>query len=103
MPDKYEKTGKSIPTGQFLVESKKSFVEEISFNLEKIVYDLKEKKLDRDRSRVKLVEYYSSRDNDNMANETQALYSARVQYLKKCESSMEKFLHLDALVNGGVL
>ncbi len=103
MPDKYDRTGKSIPTGQFLVESKKSFLEEISFNLEKIVYDLKEKKLDRDRSRVKLVEYYSSRDNDSMANDTQALYSARIQYLKKCESSMEKFLNLDALVNGGIL
>ncbi|AFY03173.1 hypothetical protein [Bdellovibrio bacteriovorus] len=103
MPDKYEKTGKSIPTGQFVVESKKSFTEEISFNLEKIVYDLKEKKLDRDRSRVKLVNYYSSRDQDSTANETQALYSARIQYLKKCESSMEKFLNLDALVNGGVL
>lgn len=103
MPDKYEKTGKSIPTGQFLVEQKRTVHGVISFSLEKIVYDLKEKKLDRDRSKAKLVEFYSSNNGDSMAEESSALYSARTQYLKKCESSMEKFLNLDALVSGGIL
>lgn len=103
MPDNLEKSGKSISTGKFVVQQKRTVHGELSFSLEKIVYDLQAKELDRDRSKTKVVEYFSSRNGNGMADEQQALYGASRNYLKKCETSMEKFLNLDALVNGGVL
>lgn len=104
MPDNYEKSGKSIPTGSFVVEQKRNVSGEVSFSLKKIVYDLKDKALDRSRTKVDLVEFHSRRNNgDSMAEESSALSSASSSYLKKCESSMEKFLSLESLVQGGLL
>ncbi len=102
MPDTFEKTGKSISTGRFLVAQKRSTAGEISFSLKKIVYDLKEKSLDRSRTEVDLVEFYSNAEGGIVA-ESQALSAASNYYLKKCEASMEKFLGLESFVQGGLL
>lgn len=103
MPDTYEETGKSIPTGSFRVEEKRNSSGQVIFNLNKIVYDLKERELDRSRTRVDLVEYNTRFHTENSSDEQQALSNASRNYLKKCESSMEKYLNLNSLVHGGVL
>nr|BFD61047.1 hypothetical protein CKG001_31540 [Bdellovibrio sp. CKG001] len=103
MPDTYEETGKSVPTGTFQVEEKRNSSGQVIFNLSKIVYDLKERELDRSRTKVDLVDYNTRFHTENAADGQQALSSASRNYLKKCESSMEKYLNLNSLVQGGVL
>lgn len=103
MPDTYEKSGKAIVTGTFLVEKKNNPAEQISFQLKKIVYDLKDRELDGRRSDIELVQYSSVRGGEGIAEDQQALSNASHTYLKKCESSMKQFMNIESLVQGGLL
>lgn len=102
MPTSLEKVGKSIPTATFVVDHKGNFSGDISFSLKKLVYDLKDKSLDRENSEVDLVNYYSHGDGGLVEQES-ALANARRTFFKKCEKSIEKLLGLESLVQGGTL
>lgn len=102
MPDSLEKAGKSIPTATFAVEQKRNISGEVSFSIKKLVYNLKDKSLDRDKSQVDLISYYS-RNDGGVGMEDSALANARRIFFKKCEGSMEKLLGLEAVVQKGVL
>ncbi|WP_415064314.1 hypothetical protein [Bdellovibrio sp.] len=103
MPRSLEKAGKSISTATFAVEQKRNISGEVSFSLKKLVYSLKEKSLDREKSQVDLIRYYSSGEGGGVGMEDSALANARRTFLKRCESSVEKLLGLEAVVQGGLL
>ena len=103
MPKKDGKNGKSIPTGAFQVQEKTGALDQVTFAVEKIVYDLKDKSLDRRKSDVKMVSFDSRRSYDHPVDEGQALYNAKVNFFKKCESSLEKALKFDEIVQGDLL
>lgn len=87
MPDVYEKAGRSISVGQLLVNKKQNSASP-GFRLKKLVYDLRNKKLDFENS---------------VFEQGKSLTSERRDYFKKCEQSLKTFLKLDAVVPGGLL
>lgn len=88
MPDILTTAGQSISLGQFFIYQKQSASWAPGFRIRKLVFDLKDHKLDAERSSVEQ-EKISAHDRKN--------------YFKKCEKSLKTYLKLDSILPGGVL
>lgn len=103
LPDSYEKTGKSLLTSNFVVEQKSGTKEPVSFMLKRIVFDLKQGGLDREKTLSEIVGYSYPPGGQAITGQHPMVTSAGAEYLKKCEASMKNFFSFESLFKGGVL
>ncbi|MNJ91315.1 hypothetical protein D3C87_89660 [compost metagenome] len=100
LPKDGARLGKSITTASYAVESPRLSTGAVSFGIKKIVYSLKEKSIDLNRSEVDVLQYIPSTDQDDQA---MAVGNARRTFLKACQSNIKKDFYINSLVEGGTL
>ncbi|KHD88640.1 MAG: hypothetical protein OM95_07490 [Bdellovibrio sp. ArHS] len=103
MPDKFDSVGKSVQTATYTVEPKRRFSESVSFKLKKLVYDMKTKEININKSSVDLVEYIPDGGESSSQNQDMVLNDAKRQLFKKCEKQLESFLNLQSVLEGRAL
>lgn len=102
MPDTFERSGRSIPTAVFVVETGGSANANTSFRIKKLVFDLKEKGLNTYLSEVELINQ-SNANVSNISDQQSLLNSSKNQFFNKCENVIEKYFSLDQIVKGKYL
>jgi hypothetical protein len=92
----------SVPTMRYQVGQKKMMAES-EFVVKKLVYDLKDRKFDVERSEIEMTSFRSMTKNQRMSEEDEVKSAARREYFQKCQSVLEKQLLLNQVIPGGVL
>lgn len=103
MPNNLDKVGESVTTANIYVSKTTNYAGTTSYSLPKIVYDLKERKLDVNRIEIKRVSSLPVAMDNGGSEEIAAALEFRREFLKKCQSPLEKFLQLSTVVPGGTL
>ncbi|WP_413586629.1 hypothetical protein [Bdellovibrio sp. HCB274] len=96
--DKYS----SISTMRYMVNQKKMHAHS-EFAVKKMVYDLKDRKFDSERSEIEMTAFRSLAKNPRMSEEDEVKSSARREFFKNCQGVLEKQLMLNQLIPGGIL
>lgn len=92
----------SLPTMRYQVGFKK-MSSESEFVVKKLVYDLKDRKFDVQRSEIEMTSFRSLSKNMRSNEEAEAKSAARREYFQKCQGVLEKQLMLNQIIPGGVL
>ncbi|WP_413577563.1 hypothetical protein ACLVWU_04145 [Bdellovibrio sp. HCB290] len=96
--DKYS----SVSTMRYMVNQKKMMAHS-EFLVKKLVYDLKGRKFDVERSEIEMTSFRSWAKNPRANEESEVKSSARREFFNNCQGVLEKQLMLNQLVPGGIL
>ncbi|WP_413580599.1 hypothetical protein [Bdellovibrio sp. HCB288] len=92
----------SISTMRYQVNQKKMMAH-TDFVVKKMVYDLKDRKFDVERSEVDVSSFRSLAKNPRPSEESEAKSAARREFFGKCQGVLEKQLKLNQVIPGGIL
>ncbi|MEN0058662.1 MAG: hypothetical protein AAGB31_07495 [Bdellovibrio sp.] len=85
----------------FDVKVKQKKYEDIEFGVERLVYDVQSKKLDAEKSKVRVISFIRNRDVAPGQDEV-LLQNVSRTFFNSCGSSLNKLLNVNAVMPGGV-